>query len=142
MTNHSEERRNPYVILGVRFGASDSEARAGFARANRRLRQSTDSVYSMEDLTWALHQIEQIIEHPDLALDVYRIPAMESKENESEKRGLFNPDPEVLTRSTPPLAEGDLDALEADTIRRHVRTRLSHDEVVWPLLFQDEREPE
>ena len=69
------DRRNPYVVLGIPFGADGAEARTGFAKASRRLRQDADARYTMEDLTWALHHVEQIIEDPEKAFGVYRMPA-------------------------------------------------------------------
>ena len=77
------DRRNPYVMLGVPFGASERDARSGFSRATRRLRQNHDAEYSQEDLTWALHQIEQLITHPEQAFEIYRIPAMEQALDEA-----------------------------------------------------------
>lgn len=98
------DRRNPYVILGVPFGASEEEARAGFARARRRLRRDPDAPFTTEDLTWALHQIEQLIANPELAVDVYRIPA-DSNAVGSEPEGIFNPAPHDLERRTEPNEE-------------------------------------
>ena len=69
------DRRTPYVILGVPFGASEQEARSGFAAKVRVLRVEPIPKYTMEDLNWALHQIEQLISDPSLAVDVFRVPA-------------------------------------------------------------------
>lgn len=95
------DRRNPYVILGVPFGASEEEARSGFARARRRLRQDSDAPFNDEDLTWALHQVEQLIANPELAVDVYRVPADPGAAG-NEPVGLFNPAPHALERHTEP----------------------------------------
>jgi hypothetical protein len=92
------DRRNPYVILGVPFGAPGEEARAGFARMSRRLRQKPESRYTKEDLTWALHQVEQIIKNPALAFEVYRIPASPSAL--AAKDGVFHPAPHNIPRQT------------------------------------------
>ena len=102
------DRRNPYVMLGVPFGASERDARSGFSRATRRLRQNHDAEYSQEDLTWALHQIEQLITHPEQAFEIYRIPAMEQALDEAH--GVFNPAPHRTGRTTEPasVAEWDL----------------------------------
>ena len=102
-----DDTRNPYVILGVPFGASESEARAGFARASRRLKSGAEHARPMEDLTWALHQIEQIIEDPALAFSVYRIPANPEAVNHSAE-GVFSPQPEPLHRSTAPATDAEL----------------------------------
>ena len=105
------DRRNPYVILGVPFGATEEEARAGFARARRRLRQELDAPYTAEDLTWALHQIEQLIASPELAVDIYRIPANPNV-GWTDPIGLFNPAPHPVERHTTP------DEAEWQSIRR------------------------
>lgn len=105
------DRRNPYVILGVEFGATAEDARAGFARAKRRLRQDPDAPFTSEDLTWALLQVEQLIADPDLAVDVYRVPA-DPNAIGGESVGLFNPAPHPLLRRTEPSDE------EWEAIRR------------------------
>ncbi len=69
------DRRNPFLILGVDFGASADEASAAFAKAARRLRRDPDATYSLEDATWALHAIEQAEVDPVHAVDHYRVPA-------------------------------------------------------------------
>jgi hypothetical protein len=53
------DRRNPYLILGIDHGADATQASAAFARATRRLRNHPGPPYTIEDLTWALHRIEQ-----------------------------------------------------------------------------------
>jgi len=95
------DRRNPYVMLGVPFGASDRDARSGFSRATRRLRQNHDAEYSQEDLTWALHQIEQLITHPEQAFGIYRIPAVK-RDSDEAAHGVFNPAPHRTRRTTEP----------------------------------------
>jgi hypothetical protein len=117
------DRRNPYVILGVPFGASGEEARAGFARISRRLRQDDESPYSKEDLTWALHQVEQIITNPALAVEVYRIPASPSALTTSDV-GVFSPAPHRLPRRTAPSSE-EWEAVMRDAISRALRRELA-----------------
>ena len=97
----AQDRRNPYVILGIPFGSTGPEARAGFARSSRRLRQEPTAAYSQEDLTWALHQVEQILTNPQLAFEVYRIPASASALTE-DGIGVFHPAPHRLERTTEP----------------------------------------
>jgi hypothetical protein len=109
---NSTDRRNPYVILGIPFGASEREARAGFAKAKRRLRQDPEHPFSLEDLTWALHQVEQIILAPELAFEVYRIPAMSTP----DPVGVFNPEPHRLARATEPATPDDWDELRRSAI--------------------------
>jgi len=117
----SDDRRNPYVILGVRFGASAREARSGFSKAKRRLRLEQDVPYSQEDLTWALHQIEQIILSPELAFDVYRIPAIDL----GEARGVFNPAPHRLERATEPASPQIWHELHRSAVSAAIRSLLS-----------------
>ena len=105
------DRRNPYVILGIPFGASSEQARAGFARITRRLRQDPDSRYTKEDLTWALHQVERIITNPELAFEVYRVPAS-STALITTHHGVFHPAPHTIPRQTEPSSD------EWDLIRR------------------------
>jgi hypothetical protein len=93
------DRRNPYVILGVPFGASGEDARAGFARTSRRLRHEPNTVYTQEDLTWALHQVEQILTDPRLAFEVFRVPASPSALDVNEA-GVINPPPHPADRKT------------------------------------------
>ena len=72
------DRRNPYFILGVDYGCSASEATAAFGRASRRLRKQTEeqAEYDVEDLTWALSQIEAIVAgHSDEVGQHFRVPA-------------------------------------------------------------------
>jgi hypothetical protein len=97
----SADRRNPYVILGIPFGASSEQARSGFARMTRRLRQKPDSRYTKEDLTWALHQVELIIKDPELAFEVYRVPASPTAFSTTEP-GVFRPAPHGIARQTEP----------------------------------------
>jgi hypothetical protein len=75
------------------------------------LRQHADAVYSQEDLTWALYQVEQIITKPELAFEVYRLPASPSALNADEP-GVFHPAPHPIARVTQPDPE------EWESVRR------------------------
>ncbi len=121
----SDDRRNPYVILGVPFGATEKEARAGFARVTRRLRGDPNALYQQEDLTWALHQIEQIIADPELALHVYRLPANPQVVAEADGAGVFKPPPEKLSRRTDALSPEDLVDLRTEVLRRRLRAEIA-----------------
>lgn len=118
------DRRNPYVILGVPFGAGQSEARTGFAKASRRLRADTDARYSMEDLTWALHQVEQIIEESTKAFSVYRVPA-DPNATAIERFGVFNPQPEQIPRNTAPSTTEQREDLRARASQELIRDALT-----------------
>lgn len=106
------DRRNPYVILGVPFGASEKDARGGFSRARRRLRQNPDQPFTAEDLTWALHQVEQILLKPELAFEVYRIPAVAA----TNPVGVFNPGPHRLPRTTDQATAEDWEQVKRSAI--------------------------
>ena len=69
------DRRNPYLILGVPYGASKAEAASAFAKATQRLRREPESLYGLEDLNWALHQVEQVHDDPESAIAIFRVPA-------------------------------------------------------------------
>lgn len=75
MSRREADRRSPYIVLGVRFGATKDEAQRAFARATRRVRRDGDVPFDAEDLNWALHAIEQRIEDPATSIDDYRMPA-------------------------------------------------------------------
>lgn len=66
--------RNPYVILGIPFGASRAQANVAFARKARSLRRGGDTD-QLTDLTWALQRIDEAIRQPGTAMELYRIPA-------------------------------------------------------------------
>lgn len=87
--------RNPYLILGIPFGSSRTEANIAFARKSRSLRRQGDRGRAlMTDLTWALNQIDEAIADPETALEVYRIPADPLVFNGGA--GVLAPPPEVL----------------------------------------------
>jgi hypothetical protein len=99
-----DERRNPYLILGVPYGASRGEARRAAARRTRELRQREDAPYSNEDVTWALHQVEQVIDDPSSAVEVFRVPAAPGILDAPSGQGLFHPPVIPLPRRTAPLS--------------------------------------
>lgn len=92
--------RNPYLILGLPFGASRDEANVAFARRGRVLRRQGDAGKAeLMELTWALNQIDEALADPDSAIDIYRIPA-DPNAFDPEGRGLFTPPPERMERRT------------------------------------------
>jgi hypothetical protein len=91
--------RNPYLILGVDFAASGDQARRAFAHAARRLRRH-GGVWDIEDLNWALHQVEELEENPANSVDIYRVPA-DPHAFDPVGDGLFRPGPARLQRRTP-----------------------------------------
>jgi hypothetical protein len=90
--------RNPYLIIGVDFGASRDEARHAFARAARRTRRE-GGTWTIEDLNWALHEIDALEQNPADLVGLYRVPADPSV-FEPAGVGLFKPTPVALERQT------------------------------------------
>jgi hypothetical protein len=100
--------RNPYLILGVDFGAGADAARRAFALAARRIRRQGGQ-WEIEDLNWALHEVEALESNPADLVSVYRVPA-NPEVFEPAGAGLFRPPPIPLERRTTP---GDPVALAA-----------------------------
>ena len=104
----SENRRNPYLILGVPYGSPREAATKAFAKSARRARRESDYSYSIEDLTWALNQIEAHLENPTSDLSTYRVPAdPEALRPPHGLAGVKIP-VQVLERRTPPVTQQDL----------------------------------
>jgi hypothetical protein len=101
--------RNPYLILGVDFGASRDEARRRFALAARRARREGGR-WRKEDLTWALHEVESLEANPADTVDIFRVPADPSA-CEPAGEGLYKPAPLPLARRTPATTAADREAL-------------------------------
>jgi hypothetical protein len=104
-------RRHPHLVLGIDVGAPADEARRAFARASRRLRRGDGaSAWTLEDLTWALHQVEQIHTDPEAGLDLLRVPADPAVFAPSGP-GVLDPAPPRLPRRTPATSSADLDVV-------------------------------
>jgi hypothetical protein len=116
--------RNPYGILGLPFGASGDQASRAFARRARGLRHQADGTEKLTQLTWALNQIQEAIKDPRTALHIYRIPA-DPGALESRERGVLNPPPERMDRTTGP-SDDDWVAL-LDAARSEARRALVAD---------------
>ena len=110
MTESTDGRRNPYLILGVPFGADPERARAAFARRVREVKAG-ERGSSVEDLTWALHEVEVAARDPMQSLDHYRIPADPEVLRADDCTGLFRPPPQPLARTSPPPSGAELEQL-------------------------------
>ena len=110
------ERRSPYLLLGVPFGASKEAASRAFAKATRRLKRMTGAPYDLEDLNWALHAIEQRIEDPASSIDDYRLPANPSVYEIPGGDGILNPPIQPYKRRTPPTDPATVEALRVQII--------------------------
>ena len=109
------ERRNPYFILGLPFGASRDDATRAFLRRTKSLRRLGAAARPLHtDLTWALKEIEERPEPADAAMSPYRVPGNPGVERGT---GVFDPPPETL----PATAAADLDAVRADAAHEYLR---------------------
>ena len=93
--------RNPYVMLGIPYGAPRDVATRAFARrakGQRRKRVDEDSA-ALTDLTWALNQVSENIRDPRTALSVYRVPA-DARALDPIGEGVLRPGPERMPRTT------------------------------------------
>ena len=108
-----DDRRNPYLILGVPYGASKDEARRAAARRVRQVKQLTDPLYALEDVTWALHQVEQVIADPSSGVDVFRVPASPGILDAPVGEGLFRAPVARLPRSSAPSSDEEFAALRS-----------------------------
>lgn len=93
--------RNPYLILGLEFGASREEANIAFARRSKGMHRDPSKVDLLTDLTWALNQIDEAEGDPEHRIDLYRVPAVET----GEGSGVLRPPP-----LRPPARGGDREA--------------------------------
>ena len=130
-----DDRRNPYVILGVPYGTSRGEARRAAARRTRALRQREGAPYSTEDITWALHQVEQVIDDPESAVEVFRVPAAPGILDAPSGHGLFHPAAVPLPRRSGPLTDEEFDAVRhaaVAAVSKSVITTLGPQVSCWP----------
>ncbi|GAA0447123.1 hypothetical protein FHR83_004104 [Actinoplanes campanulatus] len=112
--------RNPYVILGIPFGAGREEANLAFARRARPLRRlGAEGRDRMTELTWALNQIDEAIKEPDTVLWLYRIPHDPAVLAPSGP-GEFAPKPRPMARRSGDSGPG-LDAVQRAAAREHLR---------------------
>jgi hypothetical protein len=102
------DRRNPYLILGLDFASTPAEATAAFARLSRRLRRAeSGTAFTLEDATWALHEIEQAAADPEASIGVYRVPANPGVYEVPSGPGILSLEPENLARTTPVGSSAD-----------------------------------
>jgi hypothetical protein len=130
-----DDRRNPYLILGIPYGASRGEARRAAARRTRELRQREQAAYSTEDITWALHQVEQVIDDPESGVDVYRVPAAPGILDAPSGSGLFHPPAEPLPRRSGLLSDEEFETIQhraVEAVSRDVLTVLGPRVRCWP----------
>jgi hypothetical protein len=123
--------RNPYLILGVDFATSGDDARRAFAHAARRIRRQ-GGAWQIEDLNWALHEVESLESNPAELVSIYRVPA-DPHVFEAAGEGLLRPGPVALARRTPAddeeslrqvrvAAAGELDGLVRGALEALITT--------------------
>ena len=121
------DRRNPWIILGIDYGVTGAAASSAFARASRRIKRAESAPFDLDDLTWALNEIEAAEQDPDIAIHHYRVPADPSAYEppllSAAAEGLCNPPRPPAPRITPTLSEEDRAELVA-WITRSVTAQL------------------
>ena len=130
-----DDRRNPYVILGIPYGASRGDARRAAARRSRELRTRQNAKFSTEDVTWALHQVEQVIDDASSAVAVFRVPAASGILDAPAGRGLFHPPPVPLPRRSEPLSDEAVAQIRSEAtiaVSMQVITALASHVACWP----------
>lgn len=100
--------RNPYLVLGVPYGTTESAARRAFAKAAKRAKRDKTFPYTHEDLTAALHEISQIGHDSASDLRFYRVPVTAA--TGTSEPGVLNPGPEPMARRAP-TTDADREAL-------------------------------
>jgi hypothetical protein len=121
----TEDRRNPYLILGLNYGASKDDARRAAARVLRKLRSTPDSLYTTEDVTWALHEVEHVNDDPEAGVNIFRVPVSKSSFDLSPSEGLFAPPSRPEPRSSPSSTDEDLQRLAAGATAELASTLLT-----------------
>jgi hypothetical protein len=118
--------RNPYLILGIDYATPSDSARRAFAYAARRIKRQ-GGAWQVEDLNWALHEIEALEANPGDLVSTYRVPANPDV-FEPAGEGLFRPPPVALGRRTPSRdadAIGQVRKLAAREIEKLILVSLS-----------------
>ncbi|MCA1712157.1 MAG: hypothetical protein LC789_11185 [Actinobacteria bacterium] len=122
------DRRNPYLVLGIPYGATAKEANRAFARRSRAAKKG-NLRYPVYDLTWALHQIEQAELDPASSLSYFRVPA------DPTALELDVPLPVPSARPIPRTTDVDVEREVAA-----LKERISRD-LCWSLLVEAYAEP-
>ena len=118
----SENRRNPYLILGVPYGSSSEIATRAFAKNTKRSKHEENYPYSLEDLTWARNQIKAHLENPTSDLSTYRVPADPAALRPPQSLAGVNILVKVLERRTPAVTQQDL-----ARVMEFIRTELAEE---------------
>ena len=109
-----QARRNPYVILGVDYGADPRTANLGFAKASKRVRQNANAPFDSTDITWALSQVEHAGDSASQLFSVFRIPADQAAYAVPEGNGVLRIPAKPMSRQTQPVIQERLEQLRID----------------------------
>ncbi len=112
----SEDRRNPYLVLGVPFGTSREQATRSFALRSRRARREPNFPYSIDDLTWALNQVEAALVNPTADVATFRVPADAAAVRPPSGSGVLRRPPIPLARRTAAATPAEIANLESMAI--------------------------
>jgi hypothetical protein len=104
----NDDRRNPYVLLGVPYGASVAEARRAFARRSRDARWGDRTDADLTDLEWAVARIEHEHEDPTAVFGTYRVPADPDVLRPPAGFGLLAPAPRAAARRSPTAPDEEI----------------------------------
>lgn len=119
------ERRNPYLVLGVDYGAPHDEVTAAYARRSRIARADGGAPYTIDDLVWALDEIERLNGTTQVAGSAgiqgaavtFRVPADPTVYEPPPGPGLLRPEPVPLRRRTRPAPRTEIAGLVNDARR-------------------------
>jgi hypothetical protein len=107
-------RRQPYLILGLPTNADRPTAERAFAQRSRMARRDPEFPHTVDDLIWALNQVESQLDDPGTAPPVFQLPIDHRVVQAPSGPGLFRPLPVRLARRTPPLSAAELGQLIAE----------------------------
>lgn len=111
----TKERRNPYLVLGLPYGSEIRDVRRAFAKRAKKVAARNMTAYTMEDLTWALFQLEQSQHDPEVDITIYRIPAnpetFRFQAEDTPEFGLFWPQAVPIQRRTAPSDREEIEEL-------------------------------
>ena len=103
-----DDRRNPYVLLGLPYGASLAEATRAFERRARTARWGDRGGPDLGDLEWALQRIEFEQTEPAAEYGTYRVPADPSVLRPPAGFGLLAPPPRATPRRSAHAPDDEL----------------------------------
>jgi hypothetical protein len=98
------------VILGIPFGADRATAERAYSQRSRLARKG-EFPFSVEDIIWAINQVEAHLDDPTTSTGTYRVPAQPEALRRPSGHGLFRPPLLPMPRRTPPSTREELDAV-------------------------------